>query len=110
VIAVFTKYDQFKRDVMMKLEDQDRDPTLLNDEIERIFGEYYLANLTSPPFVRLEGKGIVNQPTCTMLISVVQKCTKRASNVQHLLRQLPMHSIVVQLHSYSCQCKRVIWS
>ena len=60
VIAVFTKYDQFKRDIMIKLEDQDRDPALLNDEMERIFGEYYLANLGSPPFVRLEGEGIVN--------------------------------------------------
>jgi hypothetical protein len=65
VIAVFTKYDQFKRDVMIKLEDQDRDPALLNDEVERIFGEYYLTNLRSPSFVRLEGEGIVNWPTCT---------------------------------------------
>ena len=61
MIAVFTKYDQFKRDIIIKLEDQDRDPALLNDEMERIFGEYYyLANLRSPPFVRLEGEGNVN--------------------------------------------------
>ena len=108
MIAVFTKYDQFKRDVMRKLEDQHRDTALLNNEMERIFGEYYLANLGSPPFVCLESKGIVNKLTCTMLISVVQKCTKRASNVQNLLRQLPMHFIVMQLHSYSCQYRRVI--
>jgi hypothetical protein len=57
---VFTKYDRFKHDVMIKLEDQDCDPALLNDEMERIFGEYYLASLRSPPFVCLEGKGIVN--------------------------------------------------
>ena len=61
VIAVFTKYDQFRRDIMLKLEDQDCDPALLNDEMERAFGEHYLANLRrSPPFVRLGGKGIVN--------------------------------------------------
>jgi hypothetical protein len=61
VIAVFTKYDQFRRDIIIKLEDRGRDPTLLNDEMEYIFREHYLANLgRSPPFVCLEGKGIVN--------------------------------------------------
>jgi hypothetical protein len=82
VIAVFTKYDQFRRNIKIKLEDQDRDPALLNDEMERIFSEQYLANLrSSPPFVHLEGKGIVNQPTCTTLICVVQECTRRANDV-----------------------------
>jgi hypothetical protein len=73
VIAVFTKYDQFRRDIMRKLEDQACDPALLKDEMERAFSEHYLANLRpggSPPFVRLEGKSIVNRPTST-LISVV---------------------------------------
>jgi len=56
VIAVFTKYDQFRRNIMMKLEDQHRDPALLNHEMERTFGEHYLANLgRSAPFVHLEG-------------------------------------------------------
>ena len=87
MIAVFTKYDQFKRDIMIKLEDQGRDPALLNNEVERIFGEYYLANLGgSPPFVCLESESVVNQPTCAVLISVVQKCTRRASNVWVLLK------------------------
>ena len=44
----------------MKLEDQDRDPDdgeILNDQIERIFKEEFLANLRgSPPFVRLESE------------------------------------------------------
>jgi hypothetical protein len=61
VIAVFTKVDQFRRDVRMKLEDQDDrdpdDPTVLNAEMERIFNEEFLANLKgSPPFVRLESE------------------------------------------------------
>jgi hypothetical protein len=61
VIAVFTKYDQFKRDVLMKLEDQGRDPTQLDDEAKRIFDEHYLANLReSPPFVCLESEDFVN--------------------------------------------------
>jgi hypothetical protein len=62
VIAVFTKYDQFRRDIRTKLEDEDRDPdhpdpALLNTEMERIFNEEFLANLKgSPPIVRLESE------------------------------------------------------
>jgi hypothetical protein len=58
VIAVFTKYDQFRRDIKSKLEDQHRDPeTQLEAESERIFNEYYLAGLTGPPpFIRLESE------------------------------------------------------
>jgi hypothetical protein len=59
VIAVFTKYEQFRREVMMKLEDQKRGLALLGDEIESIFDSHYLANLRgSPPVVRLESKGL----------------------------------------------------
>jgi hypothetical protein len=61
VIAVFTKYDQFRRDVQMKLEYEHRDPADLDDEMERNFKQYYLANLrNSPPFVRLERERFVN--------------------------------------------------
>jgi hypothetical protein len=60
VIAVFTKYDQFKREIWISLEDQGRDPrTNLKDEAESIFQQHYLAILTGPPpFVRLEGEKI----------------------------------------------------
>jgi hypothetical protein len=58
VIAVFTKFDQFKRDIKMMLENRGRDSVLINEEVESIFGEHYLANLRgTPPFVRLEGEG-----------------------------------------------------
>jgi len=61
VIAVFTKHDQFRRDVEKKLEEENRDPADLDDEMERIFNRYYLANLRdSPPFVRLGREGFVN--------------------------------------------------
>jgi len=68
VIAVFTKYDQFKREIRMKLEDQSRDTADLDDnaEAEKVFKERYLANLRGPPlapFVCLESKDFVNQPT-----------------------------------------------
>jgi hypothetical protein len=62
VIAVFTKYDQLRREIKMKLEDQDRDPAHVHDDVENIFSEIFLANLIkkgSPPFVRLESKGFV---------------------------------------------------
>ena len=72
MIAVFTKYDQFRRDIMMKLEDRHRDPALLNDEMETIFSEHFLANLKGPPpFVHLESEDFVNQSVCTILISVI---------------------------------------
>jgi hypothetical protein len=57
VIAVFTKYDQFRRDIMFKLEDQGRDPSLLDTKVESVFNEHYLARLKGPPpFIRLESK------------------------------------------------------
>jgi len=58
VIAVFTKFDQFKRDIKMKLEDEGRDPEIdLNAEVENIFNRHYMANLNGPPpFIRLESE------------------------------------------------------
>jgi hypothetical protein len=63
VIAVFTKYDQFKLDIEMKLEDEghDIDSALLSTRAENIFKDKYLAHLSgSPPFVRLESEDYVN--------------------------------------------------
>ena len=58
VIAVFTKYDQFKRNIKMKLEDEGRGPLAgaqLDAEAESVFNQYYLASLSKPPlYVRLE--------------------------------------------------------
>ena len=58
VIAVFTKYDQFKHDIKMKLEDEGCDPEMdLNAEVENIFNQHYLASLNGPPpFVCLESE------------------------------------------------------
>jgi len=65
VIAVFTKYNQFKRDIKMKLQDEGRDPeTDLNAEVENIFNQHYLASLNGlPPFIRLESEdhNVVNR-------------------------------------------------
>jgi len=71
VIAVFTKFDQFKHDIKMKLEDEGRDPGTDHDaEMERVFNQYYLASLSGPPpFVRLERMHKHDQQ-CTDLIEV----------------------------------------
>ena len=61
MIAVFTKYDQFKREIKMKMEDVRRGSEAnLEDEAESIFHEHYLAGLGgAPPFVRLESEYFV---------------------------------------------------
>ena len=61
MITVFTKYDQFKREIGFQLEDdQNLDPARLDTEVERIFKERYLAELReSAPFVRLESKSFL---------------------------------------------------
>jgi hypothetical protein len=74
VIAVFTKYEQFRREVMMKLEDQKRDLALLNTEMEDVFKNHYLANLTgSPPFVCLESEKICEHASMDHADRVVQE-------------------------------------
>lgn len=58
VIAVFTKYDQFRLNIEMNLEDRG----CSNSEIEapaevgRVFKEHYLGNLGVAPFVCLESE------------------------------------------------------
>ena len=58
MLAVFTKYDQFKRNIKMKLEDEGRDSIIdVHAEAERVFHQYYLGALSGhPPFVRLESE------------------------------------------------------
>jgi hypothetical protein len=69
VIAVFTKYDQFRRQVRMELEDEGRDEGVsLVAEVERLFNERYLSNLPgSAPFVRLESEGIYQLPLTALI-------------------------------------------
>jgi hypothetical protein len=104
VIAIFTKYDQFRRNIVMKLEDQGRDTSqeLLNAEVEKVFNEQYLASLgESAPFVRLESENFVNQLAYTTLIPVPQKCTGPANGAPRSLKRLPMNSPEVSLPSCS---------
>jgi hypothetical protein len=60
VIAVFTKYDQFRLDIEMKLEDENRESDL-DAEVEKIFDRHYLASLDGhPSWVRLGSEDFVN--------------------------------------------------
>ena len=91
MIAVFTKYDQFKRDVEMKLEDEDFDPEAvradLDAEMETLFRRHYLSHLEgSVPYVRLESEDLLNQLACITLIFFPQKCTSLANDVQIFLK------------------------
>ena len=72
VIAVFTKFDQFKRNIKMQLEDEGRDiETHFETEVESVFDRYYLGGLSEPPpFVRLESEDFLRLFT-TMLIPVL---------------------------------------
>jgi hypothetical protein len=113
VIAVFTKYDQFRRDIGFKLEDQNLDPALLDSEVERIFKKEHLAKLreSAPfPFVRLEGESFVDKLVCTALNSVTQECTRRASSVPTYLKRLPMSCLAASLPSCSWLFRRIAWS
>jgi len=63
IIAVFTKYDQFRLNIEMNLEDcgcsQSETEGQAPAEAERVFKEHYLGKLgVAPPFVCLESKGI----------------------------------------------------
>jgi hypothetical protein len=79
VIAVFTKYDQFKIDIEMKLEDEkSKNPynvqRTLEEEMKGVFQYDYLGRLGETPphrYTRLESEGFGNQLTCTILISVL---------------------------------------
>jgi len=103
VIVVFTKYDQFKREVRMKLEDEHGDSADLDAdaEVERIFNERYLANLRGSPFVRLESEDFVDQLARTTLIDVFQGRTSLANVVLILFTRLPMRSLAALLASCS---------
>ena len=60
MIAVFTKFDQFKRNIKMELEDENegRSPEKsFETEVESVFNNHYLAGLSeTPPLVRLESE------------------------------------------------------
>jgi hypothetical protein len=115
VIAVFTKRDQFRREVMMKLEDKrgsEVDQALIDGEMKEIFNKFYLANLgEAPRFVCLESEDFTNQLACIPLyLFFLQKWTSLENGVLPFLKRLPMLFLAASFHSCCCQYRRIILS
>jgi len=88
VIAVFTKHDQFRRNIRIKLrgEDRDREPDI-NVETENTFKRHYLASLKGPPpYTRLESEDVVISQIRGILMSASQGCICMAKDVLILLK------------------------
>ena len=59
IIAVFTKYDQFKLNVEMKLEDEGEDalPGVVEEKAKELFQDEYLGMVSEQPrYIILESK------------------------------------------------------
>ena len=87
VIAVFTKHDQFRRNIRIKLrgEGRDREPDI-NVETENIFNQHYLASLKGPPpYIRLESEDVISQIR-GILMSALQGCIRMANDALILLK------------------------
>ena len=67
-MAVFTKFDQFRFNIRMELDDKNDDcETDLNAEVESAFNRRYLDGfIKRPSFVRLESENFVDHLTCTI--------------------------------------------
>jgi hypothetical protein len=91
VIAVFTKHDQFRREVRMKLEDQgggEVSRALLDRKMKEIFNRHYLAKLGKAPwFVCLASKNFTNQLACNTLIVFPAEMDKPGERCTPLLEK-----------------------
>ena len=68
VIAVFTKHDQFLRNVKIDLEDYGSPGENIPDAAERLFKEHYLSHLgDGASFVRLESAFGVRCQCCVLI-------------------------------------------
>ena len=76
-MALFTKYDQFKRNIKMKLNEHDPPITVtdthINGEVKRIFQKHYMAHLHEHAtlYMCLESEEFVTNCPIILLISVL---------------------------------------
>ena len=69
VIAVFTKHDQFLRNVKIYLEDYGNPGDNVTDAAERLFKEYYLRHIGADArFVRLESAFGIKCQCCALIL------------------------------------------
>ena len=90
VIVLFTKYDQFLRNVRMHMVDypgEYQDNNVLSEVVEKQFQDYYLSPLgPDVRFVRLESRFGVNQIPGRLVDILGQKCTKKMHAAMSSLR------------------------
>ena len=63
IIAIFTKYDQFKLNVEMKLEDEEEDslPEVIEEKAKELFEVDYLDMISGQPrYIILEGMTVLS--------------------------------------------------
>ena len=113
VIAVFTKHDQFLRNVQIHLEDYGNSDDNINDVATRHFKEHYLHHLSDDVrFVQLESKFHVRYGAVSALTWLLlwKKCTSRGcSAILFLIRQLK-HWIRIHWSWCFWLYRRVSWS
>lgn len=87
IIVVFTKYDQFLRNVKMNLEDYGNpDDNTISDEAERQFQEHYLCHLSDGVrYVRLESPFSIKWGDY-VLILLLKECTDHKCAVMFFLK------------------------
>jgi hypothetical protein len=93
-MALFTKYDQFKRNIKMELNDPSvHDPPIMDPDthidgkVKSVFKQHYIAHLREHAtlYMCLESEEFVTDCPIILLISVLQICTWKANNVPILL-------------------------
>ena len=114
LMALFTKYDQFRRNIKVKLIDKHDHPiteTHVKGEAKSVFEQHYTPKLheRSTPFICLESEEFVTDWPIILLISVLQTCTTNANYVLIWLIWLPIHSLVAWLNSCLWLCRRTTW-
>lgn len=102
VIAVFTKYDQFKLDVQMDLEDESEanaTPTLedINEEAEKIFQDEYwnVIKESSPKYVRLEN---MHEPGASCSALIIETANALDDDVlRHMLVAVQRENLMISV-------------
>jgi hypothetical protein len=92
VIAVFTKYDQFRRNVEMDLEDEGGDVNQASRMVHEIFETEYMCGLgKAPKFVQLESKTLQIVSTFVYSFLFMEGCMSAKAAVITLSKQRWMH-------------------
>jgi hypothetical protein len=92
VIAVFTKYEQFRLNVEMDLEDEGEDVSQVTNVVQEIFEREYLSGLGKvPKFVQLESMASPNSSTFLCSFMSIEGCMSMKAIVMSLSGPQWMH-------------------